>query len=150
MKVHGTYYKRDKKGLGKKEFTLDVNNNPLPSMRKEATAKLQASDPDFAGLRELFVEKQLETLGTFGDSERKPLIVIIDGCKYSLDATDEPNVFTVGDRISETTGSSEFGEAEKFLEDTVRQKAKDLKIKNWHNRKIDGLIEEIRKHEEKK
>ena len=148
MQVHGTYYKRDKNCLNKKDFTLDVNDNPLPAMRREAVAKLQASDPDFAGLRELFSDKKLETLGTFGDSDNKPLIVIVDGIKYYLDVTDESNVYAVGKAVSPKVFNLQTAHSDKDFDKAVRQRAKELKIYNWHCKRIDSLIAEIKKHDD--
>ena len=107
MKVHGNYYKNTTtRGKVKENFELEVKEGGLLEMRKEAAERLRATDREFRGLREFFVET-------------------LDG---------EKEIPSTEPTLSVAIPS----------DDVIRQKAKELGIKNWHNKKIDNLIKEIK------
>ena len=171
MKVYGNYYKNTDRGKKKQKFEIEVKEAGLHEMKEEATKKLQSEDPEFRGIREFFAEGGVMCdISSPSPCVDKAVIpdshpyIKIDGELYDLlrESDGFPIIYKVGEKVEEVVAPIDREEVCKQVEDIakdievckqanierqnseVRQKAKELKIKNWHNKKIDNLIKEIK------
>ena len=114
MKVYGNYYKNTDRGKKKQSFEMEVTDGNLCEMRAEASKKLREKDIDFRGMRELF------TADNTKKEESTPNSFVFKNSK------EEPELIT-----------------KKITETDIREEAKSMGIRNWHNKKIDNLIKEL-------